>query len=112
MEDICESLDIVKISGLFMMLLSNSYISQKSPEIKKMTQSFDLLYLLNICHLNNTHLKKVQIVKSVICPIIDFFDPSKEDNIQKLNCLKDNLEKSQAMIVHGSPKLKRKIEDV
>ena len=59
MEDICESLDIVKISGLFMMLLSNSYISQKSPEIKKMTQSFDLLYLLNICHLNNTQLKKV-----------------------------------------------------
>ena len=37
MEDICENLDIVKISGLFMMLLSNSYISQKSPEIKKMT---------------------------------------------------------------------------
>ena len=37
MEDICENLDIVKISGLFMMLLSNSYISQKAPEINKIS---------------------------------------------------------------------------
>ena len=37
---------------------------------------------------------------------------STEDSIQKLECLKENLEKSLAMIVHGSPKLKKKIEEV
>ena len=68
--------------------------------------------MLNILHLNNTHFKKVQIVKSIICPITDFFNVSTEDSIQKLECLKENLEKSLAMIVHGSPKLKKKIEEV
>jgi hypothetical protein len=95
-----------------MMLLSNSYINQKSPGMENVKESFDLNYLLNICHLNNTHLKKVQIVKSIICPIIDFFETNKEFNVTKLNCLKDNLEKAQSMIVHGSPKLKKKIEEI
>lgn len=112
MEDICEDLDIVKISGLFMVLLSNDFIKQNAPQKLKMKESFNLNFLINICHLNNTNLKKVQIVKSVICPIVDFFDLNEELNIEKLEILREQLEKSISMVVHGSPKLKKKVEEI
>ena len=75
MEEICENLEIVRISSLFMVLLSNDYINHNAPQKLFLKESFNLNYLINICNLNNTHLKKVQIVKGVICPIIDLLNP-------------------------------------
>jgi hypothetical protein len=43
---------------------------------------------------------------------VDFFDLNEEQNVEKLEILKKQLEKCISMVVHGSPKLKKKVEEI
>ena len=56
-----------------MVLMSKSYINQNvpSPEFR-VNRNFNIEYLLNICNINNFGFNKVQIVKTVIAPLVDF----------------------------------------
>jgi len=68
--------------------------------------------LLNICNINNFEFNKVQIVKSVIAPIVDFVNLNEIDNINILEALKFHIKKSNNKIVHGIPKLVKFIESI
>jgi hypothetical protein len=110
LEEICASLDLNQISGLFMLLLSEDYINQNAPEKMKVKDNFVINYLINICHLNAAEFQKVQIVKTIICRIVDFQNIPEEQSAQKLRILKAQLTKNMNLVVSGVPKLKRVIE--
>ena len=94
-----------------MMLMSKSYINENvpSPEFK-VNKNFNIEYLLNICNINNFEFNKVQIVKGVITPIVDFVNLNEIDKIDHLEALKFHIKKSNMKVVHGIPKLSKFIE--
>ena len=95
------------------MLLSQSYINENVPSSEfKVNKNFNVEYLLNICNINNFEFNKVQIVKSVIAPIVDFVNLNEIDNINILEALKFHIKKSNNKIVHGIPKLVKFIESI
>lgn len=54
-----------------MVLLSKNYINQNAPKEFHIKNSLVAEYVINICNLNNSKFKKVEIVKKVISLIID-----------------------------------------
>ena len=72
-----------------MVLMSKSYINQNVPSAEfKVQRNFNIEFLLNICNMNNFGFNKVQIVKTVITPIVDFIKLDEIDKVEQLKALK------------------------
>lgn len=81
LEEICSTLDIVKIARVFMTLLNQEYIKKESPQDLRLTESLPTKYFINLCNINNSMITKTNLTKSVISPIMDHV------NLQEVSCL-------------------------
>lgn len=107
LEDVCSGLDIIHISKVFMILLSEKNLTENAPKGMKLKSSLNAEYLINLCYMNNEIFKRVQIVKEVISPMVEFINIKEVHDISTLKLLRGQVDKCNKKVLHGLPKLNK-----
>lgn len=107
LEEVCSGLDIIHISKVFMILLSEKNLTENAPKGMKLKTSLNAEFLINLCYMNNEIFKRVQIVKEVINSVVEFINLKEVQNLSILKLLREQVDKCNKKVLQGLPKLNK-----
>jgi hypothetical protein len=112
MEEILRELDPVSVASTFLSFISKEYLIENQAKEFQWNEEYCIDFFSTICSANNLKFKKVSIVKDFICPFVDHVNVFKCSSIPKLAVLKEHVATANGMLVQGSSKLKRLLEQI
>ena len=87
MQKICADLDAAQITKVFMLLLSKDYVNSNAAKEFQLQKDLTIEFLLNLCCINATKIKKVAIVKEYIQQIVEHVNVTNCDDLVQLRLL-------------------------